>query len=102
MAIQSSLANAEYKKYFTQRLADHLYTTFNAQRMLKRIDYHQQLIEAEYPGMWPVGSELHHHTGTRCLRWIIGTRRWTNFETLPSPDRPLYLPTWSLTDFRQQ
>ncbi|MBP1669994.1 MAG: exported protein of unknown function, partial [Bacteroidetes bacterium] len=42
-------ANAEYKKYFTQRLADHLYTTFNAQRMLKRIDYHQQLIEAEIP-----------------------------------------------------
>jgi hypothetical protein len=42
-------ANADYKKYFTQRLADHLYTTFNAQRMLKRIDYHQQLIEAEIP-----------------------------------------------------
>jgi CotH kinase protein/Lamin Tail Domain/Chitobiase/beta-hexosaminidase C-terminal domain/Secretion system C-terminal sorting domain len=42
-------ANAGYKKYFTQRLADHLYTTFNAQRMLKRIDYHQQLIEAEIP-----------------------------------------------------
>jgi uncharacterized repeat protein (TIGR02543 family) len=42
-------ANAAYKEYFTKRLADHLYTTFNAQRMLKRIDYHQQLIEAEIP-----------------------------------------------------
>ena len=42
-------ANAGYKQYFAGRLADHLYTTFNPQRILKRIDYHQQLIEAEMP-----------------------------------------------------
>jgi hypothetical protein len=43
------ITNENYKKYFAKRLADHLYTTFNPQRMLKRIDYHQQLIEAEIP-----------------------------------------------------
>ena len=42
-------ANAGYKQYFAKRLADHLYTTFNPQRILKRIDYHQQLIESEIP-----------------------------------------------------
>lgn len=41
--------NEGYKQYFAKRLADHLYTTFNPQRMLKRIDYHQQLISAEIP-----------------------------------------------------
>jgi hypothetical protein len=42
-------ANPGYKQYFNKRLADHLYTTFNPIRMLKRIDYHQKLIEAEIP-----------------------------------------------------
>lgn len=41
--------NADYKKYFGTRLANHLYTTFNPIRMDKRIDYHTNLIEAEIP-----------------------------------------------------
>jgi len=41
--------NANYKKYFGTRLANHLYTTFNPIRMDKRIDYHKSLIEAEIP-----------------------------------------------------
>lgn len=43
------MKNAAYKKYFGTRLANHLYTTFNPIRMNQRIDYHQQLIEAEIP-----------------------------------------------------
>ncbi|MDP4276829.1 MAG: lamin tail domain-containing protein [Bacteroidota bacterium] len=43
------LKNANYKKYFGTRLANHLYTTYNPIRMKKRIDYHKGLIEAEIP-----------------------------------------------------
>jgi hypothetical protein len=43
------MKNAEYKKYFGTRLANHLFTTYNPIRMKARIDYHKGLIEAEIP-----------------------------------------------------
>jgi len=43
------MKNAEYKKYFGKRLANHLFTTYNPIRMNKRIDYHKDLIKNEMP-----------------------------------------------------
>lgn len=43
------LKNEAYKKYLGTRLANHLFTTYNPLRMIKRIDYHASLIEKEMP-----------------------------------------------------
>ena len=43
------LKNESYKKYLGTRLANHLFTTYNPLRMIKRIDYHASLIEKEMP-----------------------------------------------------
>lgn len=43
------MKNAEYKKYFGKRLANHMFTTYNPIRMNKRIDYHKDLIKNEMP-----------------------------------------------------
>lgn len=43
------LMNAGYVKFFGQKLADHLYTTYNSMRMIKLIEQHKRTIEAEIP-----------------------------------------------------
>ena len=43
------LENQGYKNYFGRRLADQLYTTFNAERMGRFVDEHQAWIENEIP-----------------------------------------------------
>ena len=43
------MQNPGFREYFGRRLADHLYTTFNPERIKQLIDYHQQLIEEEMP-----------------------------------------------------
>ncbi len=43
------MQNQGYKEYFGEKLADHLYTTFNPIRIKKLIDKHQLLIEDEMP-----------------------------------------------------
>jgi len=46
---KSLMKNTEYKKYFGRKLADLMFTTFNTDRMISRIDAHKQAIEAEIP-----------------------------------------------------
>lgn len=43
------MLNSEYKKYFGLKLADHLYTSFQPDRMKQLIDEHKTAIEAEIP-----------------------------------------------------
>ncbi|MBN1951005.1 MAG: CotH kinase family protein [Bacteroidales bacterium] len=43
------MGNTEYRAYFVQRLADHLYTSFNPIRMHKYIDGFANTIESEIP-----------------------------------------------------
>ena len=43
------MLNSEYKKYFGQKLADHLYTSFQPERMKQLIDEHKSAIETEIP-----------------------------------------------------
>ncbi len=43
------MLNNDYKKYFGQKLADHLYTSFQPERMKQLIDEHKAAIEAEIP-----------------------------------------------------
>jgi hypothetical protein len=56
--------NTGYRAYFGQRMADHLYTTFNPQRMKKIIDEHKQAIEQEMPA--------------HIERWLGTTSSWGN------------------------
>lgn len=44
---KSLMKNEGYVKYFGQKLADHLYTTFHPTQIKKLIDKHQKTIEAE-------------------------------------------------------
>jgi len=41
--------NADYKKYFGRKLADHLFTTFSQSRIDSLIEWHKQTIAAEMP-----------------------------------------------------
>lgn len=43
------MENEGYRKYFGQRLADHLFTSYHPTQMNKLIDGHKNLIEAEIP-----------------------------------------------------
>jgi len=43
------MLNKDYKKYFGQKLADHLYTSFQPERMKQLVDEHKTTIEAEIP-----------------------------------------------------
>jgi len=43
------MKNTNYKKMFGLKLADHLFTTFNQDRIISLIDKHKQDIEAEMP-----------------------------------------------------
>jgi hypothetical protein len=43
------MQNSDYNSYFTSRLADQMYTSFNPQRMYKLIEDHQKQIEIEIP-----------------------------------------------------
>lgn len=43
------MLNKAYKQYFGQKLADHLYTSFQPERMKQLIDEHKTMIEAEIP-----------------------------------------------------
>lgn len=47
--LKELLINEDYRKFFVQRLVDHLYTTFDSQEINKLIDKHRQAIEAEIP-----------------------------------------------------
>ena len=46
---RSLMNNATYKKQFGLRLANLLFTTYNADRMIAKIDEHKKTIEAEMP-----------------------------------------------------
>jgi len=43
------MKNQEYKRQFGKKLADLLFTTFNSDRMISRIEAHKKTIEAEMP-----------------------------------------------------
>jgi len=68
------MKNEEYKKYFGRKLADLLFTTFNAERIIGEVDDHQQLIEAAIPA--------------HILRWAgtSGTGNYSNIKGIPSVD----------------
>lgn len=41
------LANNNYKQYFTKRLADQLFTTYNAEEICRQTDGHEKDIEPQ-------------------------------------------------------
>jgi hypothetical protein len=68
------MKNEEYKKYFGRKMADLLFTTFNAERMIGEIEDHQHQIEAAIPA--------------HVLRWqgTSGTGNYSNIRAISSFD----------------
>lgn len=64
------MRNSDYKKYFGKRLADLLFTNFNAERMIAQIDEHKNSIEAEIPShvnRWAGTSGTGNYSGVKAI-----------------------------------
>ncbi len=68
------MKNPDYKKQFGRKLADHLFTTFNQERIISLIEKHKQAIEAEMP------NHIKRWKGTS------GTGNYSNIKAIPSLD----------------
>ncbi len=66
------MANENYKKQFGIKLADLLFTTFNSDRMITRIENHKKAIEAEMP------NHIYRWAGTQ------GIGNYSNINAIPS------------------
>jgi len=72
--LQNLMNNANYKKQFGRKLADLLFTTFNPDRMVARIEEHKKTIEEEMP------YHIKRWAGTH------GTGNYSSVYAIPSMD----------------
>ncbi len=84
--LKQLMTNANYKKYFGLRLANHLFTSFNPERIDSMIDLHKKTIENEVPyhvERWkgtsssygnPISSVNYWLTQVEAMKTFIGAR----------------------------
>jgi len=72
--LKELMKNGDFKKQFGRKLSDLLFTTFNPDRMIPRIEEHQKTIEAEVPN--------------HVKRWenTTGTGNYSRIKAIPSVD----------------